>query len=152
MTANFSNLAIAKVEEGRSCEEGGGEEERGRESPRSGPGLTLAAPAVLGELVAAVAGAVEAAWLVVAYLVASPVLLAALVDIWVHTGHRGTGESPEVTHIRLEHVAVSARLSPLHPPPGHGREGIGSSPVLWVVTVQCQLRGHPSVHEARAEG
>ena len=57
----------------------------------------MAGPAVLGKCVAAVAGTVEAAWLVVAYLVAPPILLAAFVDIWAHTGHRGTGESPEVT-------------------------------------------------------
>lgn len=126
MTANFSNLANAKVEEGRSREEGAGRGGGGGESPRADPGLTSAAPAVPGELVAAVAGAVEAARLVVAYLVAPPVLLAAFIDIWVHTGHRGTGESPEVTHICLEHAAVSARLSPLRPPPGHGRRAQGA--------------------------
>lgn len=45
-------------------------------------GLTVAGPAVRGECVAAVAGTVEAAQLVVAHVAAAPVLLAALVDIW----------------------------------------------------------------------
>lgn len=121
VTANFSNLAIAKVEEGRSREEGAGRGGARWGMPGWAPGFTLAAPVVPGELIAAVAGTVEAAWLVVAYLVAPPVLLAAFIDIWVHTGHRGTGESPEVTHICLEHQAVSAFLSPWCPPLGHGR-------------------------------
>lgn len=53
--------------------------------------LTEAGPAVWGKHVAARAGAVEAAWLVGAYLAAAPVLLAALVDIWTQ-GTEGWGK------------------------------------------------------------
>lgn len=61
---------------------------RGQAGRQGGPGklrsggLTLAGPAVGGEHVAAVAGTMEAARLVVANLVAATILLAALVDIW----------------------------------------------------------------------
>lgn len=79
----------------------------------------------------------EAAWLVVAYLVAPPILLAAFVDIWAHTGHRRTRESPEVTY-----NPPGAYVHCTHPRIV-GRRPLGA--------VNChrswsQLCGPPSVH------
>lgn len=48
----------------------------------------MAGPAVHRERIATVAGAMEAAGLVEAYLVAAPILLAALVDIWAQSKER----------------------------------------------------------------
>lgn len=85
--------------------------------------LTVAGPTVWGERVAPVAGTLEAARLVVAYLAATPVLLAALIDIWEqHT-------EPEVTHTRLERSAASAAPAPWNPPSGPGWGAQGSSSV-----------------------
>lgn len=70
----------------------------------------------------------EAAWLVVAYLVAPPILLAAFVDIWAHTGHRRTRESPEVTY-----NPPGAYLHCIHPQIMGRRAGDLSG--LWTVTV-----------------
>lgn len=59
-------------------------------------GLTLAVPAVRGKREAAMAGTLEASWLVLADLAAAPVLLATLVDIWTWRKREGLlpGHSP----------------------------------------------------------
>lgn len=90
-------------------------EDRGRGSRVR---LTVAGPTVWGERVAPVAGTLEAARLVVAYLAAASVLLAALVDIWEQDA------GPEVTHDRLEHSATFAPPAPQNPPsdPGWGAQ------------------------------
>lgn len=78
----------------------------------------MAGPTVWGERVAPVAGTLEAARLVVAYLAAASVLLVALIDIW----EQDVG--PEVTHDHLEHSATSAPPAPQNPPsdPGWGAQ------------------------------
>ena len=91
----------------------------------------MAGPTVWGERVAPVAGTLEAARLVVAYLTATPVLLAALIDIW----EKDT--EPEVTHDRLEHLAASAAPAPWNPPSGPGWGAQGPSSVAG----QQALRG-----------
>ena len=58
----------------------------------------------MGERVATVAGTVEAARLVETDVVAAPVLLATLVDIWAQDTERPGS-------VRREHAMASARLS-----------------------------------------